>query len=343
MSNLTNHNPKIQIVCGPTGSGKTAFAFKLAGDKPTSIISADSRQIYQGLDIITGKDIPVNFEKKISSLTFNNRPIVYYTPPVIPNDLGPELFESEPEGSSLRVERPVEGVEGPIRLWGLDLLSPDEVYNAGEFSLLIRQIIDREVKESRQVFVVGGSGFYLKALVYPESLSSVIPNDKLRQELNLLTVEELAQRLRELDLQRFISLNQSDVNNPHRLIRAIEIVSSGSSSELAQFDKFDQSYVFTWLGIRIPMPELQHRIESRVLTRLDRGAIVEVENLLRSYPDQNLPVYTILGIKPIIKFINKEIDLPTLIKTWVLDEVNYAKRQITWFKKQPDILWYDQT
>jgi tRNA dimethylallyltransferase len=87
---------------------------------------------------------------------------------------------------------------------------------------------------------------------------------------------------------------------------------------------------------------IRERIKSRVLSRLDRGAVGEVESLLETYPDQNLPVYTTLGIKPIIKFINKEIDLPTLVNTWVTDETNYAKRQLTWFKNQPEIVWYDQ-
>ncbi len=340
MSNLTNHNPKIQIVCGPTGSGKTAFAFKLAGDKPTSIISADSRQIYQGLDIITGKDIPIGFEKKISSLTFNNRPIVYYTLPVIPSE-----------------------VEGSIRLWGFDLLSPDEVYNAADFSMLSRRIIAEESKQGRLVFIVGGTGFYLKSLTQPESLAGVSPDEKLRHELEKLTIKELQHRLERINSKRLASMNQSDVNNPRRLIRAIEIASyspplvipaSLSSSRTRGSIYIDSHFrgndntigsgmtTFSWIGLRVPLEIIRERIESRVLTRLDRGAIVEAENLLRSYPDQNLPVYTTLGVKPIIKFINKEIDLHTLVNTWVTDEVNYAKRQITWFKKQPEIVWYDE-
>ena len=135
-------------------------------------------------------------------------------------------------------------------------------------------------------------------------------------------------------------MNQSDVNNPRRLIRAIEI----ASTPIRPIRRIGpiRPILFSWLGIRIPMPELQHRIESRVRDRLGHGAIDEVKKLIEEYPDKNLPIYTTLGIKPIIKFINKEIDLPALVNTWVTDETNYAKRQLTWFKNQPEIVWYDK-
>ena len=325
----------IRIICGPTASGKTALAIKLAGADPASIISADSRQIYQGLDIITGKDIPKDFVKKGNFYEKDN-----------------------------------------LRLWGLDLLSPDEVYNASDFSTLTRKIISEESKQGRTVFIVGGTGFYLKSLTQPESLAKVPPDEKLRQELEELTIEELQQKLRDLDSKRFSSMNQSDVNNPRRLIRAIEIAAyspplvipaNASSSRtrvvdpeyplggsigidshfrgndntigLASLRSGSGMTTFSWLGLKIPLPELRQKIEKRVLFRLDQGAVAEVENLLASYPDQNLPVYTTLGIKPIVKYIAKEIDLPTLVNTWVTDELNYAKRQLTWFKKQPEIVW----
>ncbi len=304
MSNLTNHNSKIQIICGPTASGKTALALRLAevstkAGRPASIISADSRQIYQGLDIITGKDIPKGFVKKENFYEKNN-----------------------------------------LRLWGLDLLDPDEVYNAADFSALTRKIIFEESRQGRAIFIVGGTGFYLKSLTEPDTLAKIPPNEALRRHLEELSLEKLQQKLRDLDSKRFISMNQSDVNNPRRLIRAIEVAST-SIRPISPMGPI-RPISFSWLGIRIPLARLRERIQSRVLTRLDRGAVAEVENLLASYPDQTLPVYTTLGVRPIIKFINQEIDFKELVSLWVTDEMNYAKRQITWFKKQPEIVWYDQ-
>lgn len=291
----------ITIICGPTASGKTALAIKLAGNRPASIISADSRQIYQGLDIITGKDIPKGFVKKENFYEKDN-----------------------------------------LRLWGFDLLSPDEVYNASDFSTLTRKIIFEESKQGRTVFIVGGTGFYLKSLVRPESLAKVPPNEILRKNLEKFSVGELQEKLKTLDSVRFKTMNQSDASNPRRLLRAIEVASSKSSPELAQFDKFDQTHIFSWIGLKTSLADLRPRIQKRILSRLDRSAIIEVQNLLASYPDQNLPVYTTLGVKPIIRFLNQEIDKPTLINLWLTDEMNYAKRQLTWFKKQLEIVWYDK-
>lgn len=322
MSNLTNHEPKIQIICGPTASGKTALAIKLAGIKPASIISADSRQIYQGLDIITGKDIPKGFIKKDSNLFFKNRKVVYYSPSVIPSDLPAAV-----------------GVEGSIRLWGLDLLSPDENFNAAEFSSLSRKIILEESAQGREVFIVGGTGFYLKSLTRPETLASVRPDENLRRHLEKLSVGSLQQKLKTLDSVRFKAMNQSDVNNPRRLIRALEISLSPLSprSPLSS-----QSLKFSWLGLKTSLDDLKLRIESRVRDRLAIGAVKEVEKMLELYPDQTLPIYTTLGVKPIIKFINEEIDQEKLVSLWLTDEMNYAKRQLTWFKRQPEIVWYDK-
>ncbi|MBI2325943.1 hypothetical protein HYU91_00995 [Candidatus Collierbacteria bacterium] len=190
------------------------------------------------------------------------------------------------------------------------------------------------------MFIVGGTGFYLKSLTEPDTLAKIPPNEALRRHLEELSLEKLQQKLRDLDSKRFISMNQSDVNNPRRLIRAIEVAST-SIRPISPMGPI-RPISFSWLGIRIPLARLRERIQSRVLTRLDRGAVAEVENLLASYPDQTLPVYTTLGVRPIIKFINQEIDFKELVSLWVTDEMNYAKRQITWFKKQPEIVWYDQ-
>ena len=306
----------IKIICGPTASGKTALALRLAevstkAGRPASIISADSRQIYQGLDIITGKDIPKGFVKKENFYEKDN-----------------------------------------LRLWGLDLLSPDEVYNAADFSALTRKIIFEESRQGRAIFIVGGTGFYLKSLTEPDTLAKIPPNEALRRHLEELSLEKLQQKLRDLDSKRFISMNQSDVNNPRRLIRAIEIASSLSlrgvrdeaiyTNTGSPRSSRDDTLSFSWLGIRIPLVKLRERIERRVHDRLDHGAVAEVENLLKNYPDQNLPVYTTLGVKPILRYLAGEISRAQARQLWTTEEVRYAKRQLTWFAKQPSIIWYDQ-
>ncbi len=299
---------KVLIIAGPTSSGKTTLAFCLGAQEQTSIISADSRQVYQGLGILTGKDIPEDFVEKDSGLIFNSHPVVFYE-------------------------------TGNLRLWGFDLLRPDEVFNAADFSFLTRKIIAKEQQENRKIIIVGGTGFYLKSLTEPDSLAQVVPNDSLRLSLEKATIEDLQQKLWEINPQKFVSMNQSDASNPRRLVRAIEVASLPSRT--TQKKSVDKPLSTTWIGIKTSLSDLKTKVEKRVRDRLYRGAVTEVESLLRNYSDQNLPVYTTLGVKPIIRFLSKEIDLDTLIETWVTDEVNYAKRQLTWFKKQRQIVWYD--
>lgn len=317
---MTNLKSKVLIICGPTASGKTALAFKLAGDKPTSIISADSRQIYEDLDIITGKDIPKNYIKKTSKLLFNGRPIIY--------------FESYPPPYEGGGKVGVSGRRGRVRLWGFNLLKPNESFNAYDFVALTNQIIARETTENRRIIIVGGSGFYLKALTEPLTLASAHVNEKLRQELNPLAVEALQQRLWEANPQKFLSLNDSDIKNPRRLIRALE-VASAPSIKLDQSVQLDKDLEFDWIGIQMPIDTLKAKIRARVIARLNAGALDEVKQLLARYKDRSLPIYTSLGVKEIIAYFGNQINKDELINLWTTSEVNYAKRQITWFKKQP--------
>ncbi|MBI1871978.1 hypothetical protein HYS10_01020 [Candidatus Collierbacteria bacterium] len=297
---------EITIICGTTGSGKTALALKMARDKPTSIISADSRQVYEGLDIITGKDIPEGFIKEESNLFFNSRKVIFYSSP-------------------------------PIRLLGFNLLKPNESFNAAEFVDLTNQIIQKETGGNRQVIIVGGTGFYLKALTQPQTLAQVAPDETLREELSALSVEKLQQRLWEVNPQKFLSLNDSDIKNPRRLTRAIEIGLSPPILNRSNPELVEGEVKYKWLGLRLPLEVLKQKINARVIVRVNSGAVSEVEKLLKEYPDRNLPIYTSLGVKPIIEYLDGKISKEKLIENWTTDEVNYAKRQITWFKKQPQI------
>lgn len=297
---------KVVIICGPTGSGKTTLAFRLAGNQPTSIISADSRQVYQGLDVLTGKDIPTGFHKEKD----------YYT-------------------------------KGSLRLFGFDLIRPDETMSAAQYSKIIRQVLAQEIKQNRQVIIVGGTGFYLKALTQPNSLAGIMPDKKLREGLNQLTIEQLQQKLKEVNPKRLASMNQSDISNPRRLVRAIEVASAPTTPTRTllvgeTYKTYEESpRRFVWIGLSVPLEALKERIAARVDSRLP-AAIVEVSALCRSYPDRGLPIYTSLGVKPILRYLGGEITRGQLHDPWVIDEVNYAKRQLTWFKKQSQIIWYDK-
>ena len=221
-------------------------------------------------------------------------------------------------------------------IYGLDMFQPNETANISEFIRKIRPQIDTEIAKGRNIILVGGTGLYLKALT--ENLSDIFvePNTILRGELEKLSLTEMQAKLQTLNPQKFLSLNNSDKNNPRRLIRAIEIAASTKQSSNNQTPFTD----FVWVGIK--PSEIESNIKERVVSRLTAGAVEEVKQLIQKYPDIKLPIYTTFGVSQIIENLNNQIDENRLVDLWTTAETQYAKRQMVWFKKQPRIIWYDQ-
>lgn len=232
-----------------------------------------------------------------------------------------------------------------ITIFGHDLFNPDETANLADFVRYSQKIIHDSGESNTPLIIVGGTGLYLKAIT--QNLSNVLipPNQKLRQELEKLSLSALQELLKKEDPKKFIQLNHSDLMNPRRLIRAIEIARSTitvSSSSLREGTPTKQSpHFFRWIGLVPDKTILKRQIHQRVLARLKADAIDEVKNLIKKYPDRKLPIYTSLGVSQIIDFIDGKISKDQMVEIWTNAEVDYARRQIIWFKKQPDIVWYD--
>ncbi|HEX9008241.1 MAG TPA: tRNA (adenosine(37)-N6)-dimethylallyltransferase MiaA [Patescibacteria group bacterium] len=282
---------KVLIICGPTATGKTSLALKIAKILGgASILSADSRQIYTGLDIVSGKDIPKDLDSS-------------------------------------------------IRFFGINLFKPNQIANLSEYVGYARKVLKEEISENHPVIIVGGTGLYLKGLT--EELSDIgVPNDlDLRDRLSSLSTASLQDELKKLDQNKFDSLNNSDKNNPRRLIRYIEIASNGDHKKiLTSLPDVE----FVWIGLS-PRANLAELIKDRVVERISHGAVDEVKKLLKNYPDTGLPIYSSLGVKELITFIDNKISDVDMIDLWTRSEINYSKRQMVWFKKQPNIIWYDES
>jgi tRNA dimethylallyltransferase len=280
----------IPVVCGTTSSGKSSYTFDLAKkNKHTNILSADSRQFYRDIPIVSGQDCP-------------------------------------PQN---------------ITLFGQGILSLDEVSNIADYKKYASPIISKSIEENTPLIIVGGSGLYLKAITGNLTTTVVPPDEKFRSEAEKMSLEELQNLLKKTNPDKFNSLNNSDVNNPRRLIRHLEISRYNQSHSVIPDSIRNPDNIFSWIGLRKTSDQLAKDIHTRVITRLDQGAIEEVEKLLHNHPNQKLPIYTALGVKQIVEFIDGKIDKETLIKNWTQAEISYAKRQVVWFKKQPGIIWYD--
>lgn len=280
----------VKIICGPTSSGKSDYAFDLAkNSSPTLIISADSRQFYKDIPVISGQDINI-------------------TPP-----------------------------KGSLLL-GQGFLESDQEFSISQFKNFFYTQL--KIFPNHHVIVVGGSGLYLKAITENLETLSIPPNKQLREKLEKFSLNELQEQLKTIDIQKFNKLNNSDINNPRRLIRAIEVATASKKSNTKVSKIKDVS--FSWIGLKTSFENLEKRITARVLDRLKNGAITEVEQLLQNYKDQTLPIYSTIGVQEIKDFLSKKNDYQTLISKWIMSEVQYAKRQMTWFRKQPQVVWYDK-
>jgi len=273
------------VICGPTAVGKTDLAFSIAPEINGELISADSRQIYIGMDIGTGKDIP--------------------------------------EGE---------------HIWLTDIIEPTKSFGSGLFQRYANEAIEKIHEAKKTPIVVGGTGFYINSLIKPSEYQHIPPNENLRQKLNQKSVAELQNILQKIDNPRWQAMNHSDQNNPHRLIRAIETTSAPKN--ISPFPEYRTHTV----GL-IASPEfLIQKITTRVQKRLESGFAKEVQGLMKQYPNfPDTPGGKTMGYAEMVQYLKGSLTEDVMIAQWKKREIDYMKRQITWFKKQPNIVWFDIT
>jgi len=280
---------KLLIISGPTATGKTNLAIKLAKKFNGELISADSRQIYHGLDIGTGKDHPKN-----------------------------------------------------IKIHLIDLISPDQSFSVAQYQKLAFQKITEIHKKNKLPIIIGGTGQYIDAIINPnKSTYSIKPNKFLRYFLNKLSTPTLQKIYKILDKNNFESLNNSEKHNPHRLIRKIEIKLSFSvETRRRHVSTKKPNFDFLHLSLTAPTSFLYPRINIRVEKRLNLGLLDEIKKILKQFSWSD-PGLNTLAYKEFKNYFNNNSSLPESIKKWTFDEHAYARRQLTWFKKQKNISFID--
>jgi len=301
----------IYVITGQTATGKTSYALKLAQELGGELINADARQLYKNLDIVTGKDLnntsgPYRLIEK-----YGNADIGYY-----------------PFNTS-------------NRLWLYDILTPNQPFSPYDYKKCAQWVIDNIKSRGKIPIIVGGSYFYIQHLLYNVVDNNVPPNQDLRDELNHYTTQELQVRLKKLNANLFDSLNNSEQNNPQRLIRKIEkeeydFPFKGSTSEHAGGRN---------VGIQITgfqfkkIQDLEEAIRSRVEKRIEFGAIDETKQLLNDGYTAHDPGMKTIGYTQIIQHLNDELTRDQMKEVWITKEVQYAKRQFTFMKKDINIVW----
>jgi len=227
-----------------------------------------------------------------------------------------------------------------VKIWLYDIVDPKDQFSSFDYVKSATSCIENIINRGKTPIIVGGSYFYLKHLLYSYDVQ-VKPDEKLRTELNEVSTADLQEILRNENPSVFEKLNQSDRSNPHRLIRKIEITRGESDKKVkinvpAIFDIYD----VRMLGFKFKDNEiLENTITKRVKRRVDDGALNEVKTLLNEGYSADHPGLQTIGYKQIILHIHNIISYDEMLAFWISKEIQYAKRQLTFMKKDANIVW----
>jgi len=302
---------KILVILGPTATGKTDVALFLADKFNGELVACDSRQVYVGLDVGTGK-LPSGRWKV--------------------------------DDGRLKKGRGYWEIDG-VKIWMYDVVNIDRQYTVADYVKDASRVIDDIVARGRLPVIVGGTGLYLRALL--EGLDNLqIPNDQnLRDKLGKLTLLQLQKKLQKLSLKRWEELNNSDRNNSRRILRSIELLSVNPYIDTKKsYLGLDKKFNILKIGLTAPRQELYKKVDSRILKRLSEGMLGEAEDLFKK--GLTIKRMKSLGLEygVLADFLVGEIKTQTELTSILKGKVHrFVRRQLTWFKKERDVLWFDIT
>lgn len=290
---MADHNkPRIVVIAGPTGIGKTGLSLALARTFRGAVVGADSMQIYRHMDIGTAK----------------------------PNEK--ERREAEH--------------------YMIDVAAPDEPFDAARYARMARDCIDRIQRGGKLPLVVGGTGFYIKALLYGLFASAPADPGVRKQLMELLEKEgagRLHERLCNIDPEAGRRIHPND---RYRMVRALEVyeVTGALMSARQGAHRFcDNPFHALKIGLYMERERLYTRIDKRVAAMVEEGLLEEVKRLLASGYTPDLRPMQSLGYRHMCAYISGGLSWDEALLQMRRDTRRYAKRQLTWFRKDPEIIW----
>jgi tRNA dimethylallyltransferase len=286
--------PPLIVVAGATATGKTELGIRLAErsirrGRPAVVISADSRQVYRGLDIGTAKVGPADRAR-------------------VPHQ-------------------------------GLDLVSPDEPFSVADFARHAREVLAGVAAADGVALLVGGTGLYQRVIARGIATESLPSDPRLRADLEAdllrLGPETMVQRL--LD-EAPILAETTDLANPRRVVRALEIALSAGDGPRPEPRGYDGPIV--WLGLRLAEPEHGRRIAARAKAQFDTGLLDEARALRDRY-EPSLPAFSAIGYREAWAVLDGTASMEEAVELDVARNIAFAKRQRTWYRSERDIDWLD--
>lgn len=341
---------KVIVVLGPTSSGKSSLAVKIAEEFNGEIISVDSRQIFKDMDLGTGKvegfwkpNIWQNSLSKFPLIAPFTRLVNFTLYSIFPRILIKSLISK-----SLFKNKEYSYKNIPHHL--IDFVDPEDDYNVSHFKKDCEKKILEISERGKVPILCGGTGFWIQAVVDEVVFPQVKPDLKLRKKLAEKSAEFLFEKIQKIDPQRAKTV---DKKNPARLIRAIEIAEKIGQTPEIKIDYTSHSRTisnqkvdFLQIGIPVEIEKLEEKIRNRLQERFEAGMLEEIERLFEKYqlsPEKIQNFGIAYALFP--DYQNGKITRKELFEKICLFERQYAKRQMTWFKKDLRIIWeknYDE-
>ncbi|MBU1023819.1 tRNA (adenosine(37)-N6)-dimethylallyltransferase MiaA, partial [bacterium] len=246
-------------------------------------------------------------------------------------------------GMDIGTAKPAEVERSKVKHLLIDIVYPDQVFTAAEFLDAAKDAINFASECGKNALIVGGTGLYVRALVEGFDLAETPPVDEIRDEivsrLEEKGLENLANELHQLDPE---AANEIDLHNPHRVIRALEIVkATGKPLKQARGKTAAVDYEFSVVGLRRERESLNERIRNRTYAMINSGWIDEVRELMKSSFPENSPAMSGIGYMEIRQYLKGEITKEMAIEKIIIRTRQYAKRQMTWFNSDDYIQWVD--
>jgi tRNA dimethylallyltransferase len=323
---------KVIVISGPTASGKTSTSIRTAEEFDGEIVNCDSRQIYKFLDIGTAKE---------------------------------SIRKRHPDGSVT-----IEGIRHHL----IDLIDPTTEYTLADFQHDAFESIRAILERKNLPILVGGTGLYIDAVVYNYDLMKEEKDSQQRSELQKKSLDELQAVLQDISMDYYQKMNTSDRQNSHRLIRAIERIrtikrlNSGSNSDISNSDRISglnsdtsnsdntsnndlslgtqkrqSQYDTLYLVTDTPEEILHKRIHERTAKMFDDGLLKENKELREKGYTTELVALQTIGYKEFDEYFKGNQSLEETRELIELHTRQYAKRQLTWFKRNKDAIRISDT
>ena len=239
-------------------------------------------------------------------------------------------------------DKPSEEIRKKVKHHMIDIVYPDEYYSAGRYGKEAKEIIDRLISDGKFPIVVGGAGLYIRALtdgIFPELKKDYTIKKYLREKVGKEGINGLYSYLEKIDPESAVRLNPLD---KQRIVRAVEVyeVLGKPLSELLKIESHPLNHKILFIGLERNRTELYHKIEKRIDGMIQKGLVEEVKILREKGYHRELDSMRALGYREVHQYLDNEFSLEEAIKLMKRKSRNYAKRQITWFKKIENIKWF---